>query len=128
VYVGDGKTLPIDDYLKLHPHPTYVDLAKRMHELAVGSHGERAGDILLLAHNGDRDRPEDRFYFAAPYRSWHGSPSKLDSEIPLIVANPRHKAAAIGSWVSQVLGDRPYQRKVSDIILGLRKRGIQPTP
>jgi predicted AlkP superfamily pyrophosphatase or phosphodiesterase len=124
VYVGDGKTLPIDDYLKLHPHPTYVDLAKRMHELAVGSHGERAGDILLLAHNGDRDRPEDRFYFAAPYRSWHGSPSKLDSEIPLIVANPRHEAAAIGSWVRQVLGDRPYQRKVSDIILGLRKRGI----
>ena len=123
VYVGGGKTEPIDAYLKEHPHPTYVDVARRMHELAVGVHGERAGDVLLLAHNGDRDKPEDRFYFAAPYRSWHGSPSRQDSEIPLIVAHPHHQAAAIAAWVDQVLGDRPYQRKVMQIILGLRAGG-----
>jgi hypothetical protein len=120
VYVGDGKTLPLDTYLEQHPHPTYVDVARRLEELAVGRHGERAGDLLLLAHNGDRERPEDRYYFAKPFRSWHGSPSRQDSEVPLIVANPKRTAEAIHTWVGAVLGDRPYQRKIADIIMGLR--------
>ena len=71
---------------------------RRLDELAVGVHGDRAGDILLLAHDGDRDTPEERYYFAAPFRSWHGSPSKQDSEVPLIVANPHVDAAAIRAW------------------------------
>jgi len=120
VYVGDGKTTQVDVWLHEHPHPTYVYVEDRLHDLAVGRYGERAGDILLLAHNGDRDRPEDRFYFAAPYRSWHGSPSKQDSEIPLIVANSAHAAADIGAYVGKLLGDRPFQQKVTDVLLGLR--------
>jgi hypothetical protein len=120
VYVGGGKTMPVDAYLKEHPHPTYIAVDARLRDLGVGPHGERAGDILLLAHNGDRDNPLDRYYFAAPYRSWHGSPSKQDSEIPLIVANPLHPSATIGAWVKDVLGDRPYQQKVTDVLLGLR--------
>jgi hypothetical protein len=120
VYVGGGKTMPVDAYLKEHPHPTYVSMDARLHDLGVGVHGERAGDLLLLAHNGDRDNPLDRFYFAAPYRSWHGSPSKQDSEIPLIVANRLHASAAIGTWVKGVLGERPFQQKVTDVLLGLR--------
>ena len=120
VYVGGGKTMQVDVWLHEHPHPTYVYLEERLRDLAVGRYGERAGDILLLAHNGDRDRPEDRFYFAAPYRSWHGSPSKQDSEIPLIVAHPRHGAAAIGAYVGKLLGDRPFQQKVADLLLDIR--------
>lgn len=122
VYLGGGKTMPIDAYLAAHPHPTYVDVARRLDELAVGPHGERAGDLLLLAHNGDRSQAADRFYFAAPFRSWHGSPSRTDSEVPLIVANPHVTAAAIHAWVGAKLGDRPYQRKVADIVLGLRAK------
>jgi hypothetical protein len=117
--------MQIDTYLHEHPHPTYVYMEERLRDLAVGRFGERAGDILLLAHNGDRERPEDRFYFAAPYKSWHGSPSKQDSEIPLIVAHPRHAAAAIGAYVSGILGDRPFQQKVTDILLGLRAGAAQ---
>ncbi len=120
VYVGGGKTMAVDAWLHEHPHPTYVYVEERLHDLAVGRFGERAGDILLLAHNGDRERPEDRFYFAAPYKSWHGSPSKQDSEIPLIVASSTHSAAAIGAFVGAILGDRPFQQKVADILLGLR--------
>jgi hypothetical protein len=120
VYIGGGKSVPIDDFLKDHPHPTYVALSERLHDLAVGVHGERAGDLLLIAHDGDRDRPEDRYYFAAPYRSWHGSPSRTDSDLPLIVANPKQSAAAIGSRVRRVLGDRPFQQKVTDLMLELR--------
>jgi hypothetical protein len=123
VYIGGGRTMTIDAYLRERPHPTYVALAARMEELAVGRYGERAGDILLLAHNGDRNRPEDRFYFSNPYRSWHGSPSRLDSEIPLIVANRHSTAAEIGAWVEPILGDRPFQRKITDIILKLREAG-----
>jgi hypothetical protein len=121
VYVGGGKTQSIADYLEAHPHPTYVAVARRMAALAAGPHGERAGDILLLAHNGDRATAEERFYFATPYRSWHGSPSKLDSEIPLIVAHPGRTRAAIGAFVKPILGDRPFQQKIADIVLALRK-------
>ena len=103
-----------------HPHPTYVDVARRFEELAVGRHGERAGDLLLLAHNGDRERPEDRYYFAKPFRSWHGSPSRQDSEVPLIVAHPKRTAEAIHTWIGALLGDRPYQRKITDIVMELR--------
>ncbi len=122
VYVGDGKTMAIDAYLAEHPHPTYVALADRMRGLAVGVHGERAGDILLLAHNGDRKDPKDRFYFSEPYRSWHGSPSKLDSEIPLIVAHRARSSSAIKAFIQPILGDRPYQQKIFDIMLALRRK------
>jgi hypothetical protein len=121
VYVGDGKTESIDDYLRAHPHPTYVAFAERMHELAVGVHGERAGDVLLIPHDGDRDRPDERYYFAAQYHSWHGSASRGDSEIPLIVANRHHHAAQIGAWVRHVLADKPRLEKLSDLVIGLRE-------
>jgi len=120
VYLGDGKTMPLDDYLREHPHPTYVAFTERMRQLAVGPHGERAGDILLLAHNGDRKRPEDRLYFALEYRSWHGSPSRDDSEIPLIVG--RHHMRSDRDIVHDVLGDTPYQWKLTPLMRALSKR------
>lgn len=119
--VFDGKELvPVDAYLQAHPHPSYVALSERLQDLAVGPHGERAGDVILIAHNGDRDRPADRYYFATPYRSWHGSPSRKDSEVPLIVAHPKFTATAIGQRVGAVLGTTPRQQKVTDLLLSLR--------
>ncbi len=121
VYVGGGKTVPIDDYLAAHPHPTYVAMSQRLADLAVGVHGERAGDIMLLAHDGDRDRPQDRYYFARAYRSIHGSPSRNDSQIPLIVANAQLSAAAIGERVTRVLGGNACIERITDLILDLAK-------
>lgn len=120
VYVGDGRTLPVAAYLQQHPHPSYVEVEARLNDLAVGRFGERAGDIMLLAHNGDRDIPDERYYFASPYRSWHGSPSRQDSEIPFIVANPRFSAQQIQRRVSALLGPAPRQQKVTDVLLDLR--------
>ena len=120
VYVGDGKTLPIGAYLEAHPHPTYVQAEVRLADLAVGAHGERAGDIMLIANNGNRDIPDERYYFASPYRSWHGSPSRQDSEIPLIVANPKFSAEQIHQRITPLLGPAPRQQKVADILFDLR--------
>jgi hypothetical protein len=120
VYVGEGETQPLDAYLETHPHPTYVAFDSRLRELAVGPHGERAGDVLLVAHNGDRDRPEDRFYFAAPYHSWHGSPSQQDSRIPVIVAHPDKNAAEIEALVRPYLGANPRAQDVGKLLVGLR--------
>jgi hypothetical protein len=128
VYVGDGRTLPIGAYLEQHPHPTYVAAEARFHDLAVGLRGERAGDIMLLAHNGDRDVPDERYYFASPYRSWHGSPSRQDSEIPLIVANPHYTQQEIRARVQGVLGDTPRQQKVTDLLLDLRAEPRRSSP
>ena len=51
----------------------------------------------------------------------HGGKKSVDSEIPLIVANPNETAKSIGVRVKKVLADRPYQQKITDIILELRK-------
>ena len=120
VYVGNGRTQPVETYLRAHPHPTYVDLPARLRDLAVGPHGERAGDVLLLAHNGDVQSPDARYYFASFYHSWHGSPSRRDSEIPLVVAHPRLDAEAIGRVVRRALGPRPAQQGLTDVLLALR--------
>ncbi|MBA3391726.1 MAG: alkaline phosphatase family protein [Deltaproteobacteria bacterium] len=120
VYVGAGKTTPLGEYLKANPHPTYIATEARLRDLAVGKRGERAGDIMLIANNGNKATADERYYFAHPYRSWHGSPSRDDSEIPLIVAHPKRRAAAIGSWVRGILGDEPFQQKLTDLVLGLR--------
>jgi hypothetical protein len=120
VYTGHGHSVPLEDYLRDHPHPTYIDFPERMHDLAVGIRGERAGDIILITHDGDVDNVQDRYYFAKLYRSWHGSPSKRDSEIPLIVAHRGYDAARIGRWVEKQLGDRPYLERFTDLLLGLR--------
>ena len=126
VYVGGGKLVPVEKYLEEHPHPTYVDMASRLRDLGVGPHGERAGDIILLAHNGDRDAPDGRYYFAEPYHSWHGSPSRRDSDIPLIVARAGDSTDAIGGIVRNALGDDPHQQKVTDLLLTLRRRPASP--
>ena len=122
VYVGSGKTMPLADYLQAHPHPTYVAMEERLRDLAVGVRGERAGDILLLAHDGDRAKPDERFYFAGRYHSWHGSPSRKDSEIPFIVANPKRSSASLRAQVNRILGAEPHrQQKVTDVLLELRE-------
>lgn len=120
VYVGGGKTVPVDAYLKEHPRASYVDVAERLRDLAAGPHGDRAGDIMLFARNGDREDPRERFYFAEPYRSWHGSPSRADSELPFIVAHPKRSTTELAKRLDRHLSARPYQQKVTDVLLDLR--------
>jgi hypothetical protein len=78
---------------------------------------------MLLAHNGDRDQPGERYYFAAQYRSWHGTPSRGDSQIPLVVAHPGRSAEEIEALVRRVLGDAPRQQKLAPLLLELRAVG-----
>ena len=120
VYVGNGQTVPVAGYLQEHPHPTYIELETRLKDLAAGVRGERAGDIMLIAHNGDQDLPDNRYYFAGVYRSWHGSPSRQDSEVPLIVANPKLTSEQIRERVVPVLGPSPRLQKVADVLFNLR--------
>lgn len=119
--VFDGKSLvAVDRFLEAHPHPTYVSLDIRLRQLAVGPAGERAGDVILIAHNGDVEDAKNRYYFAHVYHSWHGSPSRQDSELPLIVAHPSQDSETIGAIVRHVFGGTPYQRKLADLMLRLR--------
>jgi predicted AlkP superfamily pyrophosphatase or phosphodiesterase len=124
VYDGRGRLVPIARYLEQHPHPNYVELERRLKALGVGRAGERAGDVVLIACNGDKNEPKERYYFSSRYRSWHGSPSRQDSEISLIVAHSREPAEAIGRRVKQVLGNEPFQEKFADVLIALRY-GVQ---
>lgn len=87
-----------------------------MRELAAGRYGERAGDVLMIANNGNVEQPGDRRYFAGLYHSWHGSPSRQDSEVPLIVAHPRRSAHELKLLTERVLGPRPRHQDIARLI------------
>jgi hypothetical protein len=118
VYEG-GRLVPVDEWLRRHPHADWVAVASRLEELGVGRHGERAGDLVLVSRVGEA--LQERWYFGPRYYSQHGSPTRRDSEVPLIVAHPRYDAADIAAIVRAVLGDRHRQADVAELILRLRR-------
>jgi hypothetical protein len=83
-----------------------------------------AGDVILIANNGNRATPEDRYHFAVPYSSWHGSPSHRDSDIPLILSHRQHSAGELGALVSDVFAGRSNQRLIADLLLKLRQAPV----
>ena len=118
--VFNGKRLlKISDYLDQHPRPDLIDLDRRMRWLSEGPYGNRAGDILLLTRSGLNLPIEQRFYFSGPYHSWHGSASKQDSFIPLIVASHSVSGSALKALVDRVAGDKPSQLDLVPIVRAL---------
>lgn len=124
VYLGGGRTEPVDAHLARHPRHHYVEVGSRLRDLAVGARGHHAGDLLLLAKNGDEARPEDRYYFSGLYHSWHGSPSRVDSEIPLVVAHARKTAEEVRAHVRRVTGARVEATEIAAIVEAL----VYPEP
>ena len=122
VYLGQGKTQRLGAYLAAHPELPYVAAEARLRELAVGPVGDRAGDILLLSRSAAAERPEDRYYFSGTYHSWHGSPSRRDSEVPLIVAHRGRSSEQLRRLVSDALGDEPRLQAVGQLLLTLARR------
>ena len=120
VYLGGGKTADIDRALALDPHPTYVRVASRLRDLAVGRHGDRAGDIILVTRSGAAADIRERYYFSHTYRSWHGSPSRRDSEIPFILAHPAKTSRELGALADRHLGDAPVIDAVGRLLVDLR--------
>lgn len=119
--VWDGKQLvPIATYLKRHPRPDLLRLNERMQALGTGPYGAHAGDVVLLA-NARADQPiEARFYFGADrYTSWHGSPSALDSRIPLVVAHGAKSGAELRRLTSRTLGATPSLLDLTPLVRAL---------
>jgi hypothetical protein len=121
--VWDGQDLvDMGDYLARHPRPDLLDFERRMHDLAAGPYGHRAGDVLLFARSGGTRPMEDRFYFSGRYRSWHGSPDAQDSRIPLVIAHGREEGASLRARVTAAVGDAPMQEDIAALILALLAR------
>jgi hypothetical protein len=125
--VFDGTRLvPIGEYLAANPRPDLLRFEERMNDLAVGPFGHRAGDVLLMARSGMHRPIEDRYYFSAEYRSWHGSAHPDDSHIPLVVARPGGSGQEIRARVSAAIGERPSQLDVVPLVLELLGRTGSP--
>lgn len=104
-YLGDGRWEPLEATLRATPRRNYVQAAERLRDLVDGPAGDRAGDLVLVARNGDEARVEDRYYFAGLYRSWHGSPSRQDAEVPFIVAHPTRSRAELKAVVDRAMAE-----------------------
>lgn len=81
--------------------------------------GHRAGDVMLLTKSGLERDVQDRFYFSGPYRSWHGSPNRSDSNILFTVLQVGTSGAAIRDRVREVTQGTPSQLDVTNVILEL---------
>ncbi|HEY9157452.1 alkaline phosphatase family protein [Candidatus Binatus sp.] len=118
--IFDGHRLvPIWEYLIRHPRPDLLQLDRRMQWLSAGPYGNRSGDILLLSRSGLNQPIQDRYYFSAPYHSWHGSASMQDSHIPLIVARKDYPGAKLKQLVDKVAGSQPSQLALVPIVRAL---------
>jgi hypothetical protein len=118
--IFDGHRLvPIWLYLLLHPRPDLIQLNRRMRWLSAGPYGNRSGDVLLLSHSGLNEPIQNRYYFSAPYHSWHGSASLQDGHIPLIVARKKYDGAKLKRLVDGIGGDEPSQLALVPIVRSL---------
>ena len=118
--VFDGNRLiPIWKYLLKYPRPDLIQLDRRMQWLSMGPYGNRSGDILLLARSGLNRPIAKRYYFSAPYNSWHGSASPQDSHIPLIVARGNYPGSNLKKLVDQVAGSQPSQLDLVPLVRAL---------
>ncbi|MEL6614416.1 MAG: alkaline phosphatase family protein [Bacteroidota bacterium] len=118
--VLDGDRLvPLATYLAATPRPDLVDLERRLGWLTDGPMGHRAGDVLLLAKAGEQRPLAERYTFGDGGASGHGSASRSDSIIPLVVANPSASGEAIRQRLREAVGERPTQLDVTDLILDL---------
>jgi len=122
--IFDGERLvDIATYLRRSPRPDLIRLESRMRGLAAGPYGHRAGDVLLLSRSGLELPIEERFYFSGPYRSWHGSPTRQDSHVPLIVAHGRRSGEELQGLTVEVVGAEPSQLDIVPLVLRLFERG-----
>lgn len=127
--IYDGHQLvPINDYLREHPRPDLIQLNRRMRWLSAGPFGDRAGDVLLLAKSGLQRNIQDRYYFSHPYRSWHGSASKADSHITLVLANQRTSGADLQLLAGAIAGPQPSHLDVVALVRAMLKQGKTAEP
>jgi len=102
-----------------HPRPDLIQLDRRMRWLSAGPYGNRSGDIMLLTLSGTNRRIAKRYYFSAPYHSWHGSASAQDSHIPLIVAREHYPGTKLKKIVDEVAGSQPSQLALVPLVRAL---------
>jgi hypothetical protein len=99
VYLGDGRTQPLADYLAAHPELDYADAVNRIRLAASAATGD-----LILAANG-----REGYYFGAPTTGVHGGLYPGESEVVLTFACPGGSAEEI-AWlretVTGVIADR----------------------
>ncbi len=121
--VWDGEALvPVSTYLAANPRPDLLGLEERLEALGVGRYGHRSGDIMLLARYREQDPESERYYFSSRYRSWHGSPSRQDSEILFALARRGQTSSVLQTQMRAAVGDQPSQLDVTPLILRLLGR------
>jgi hypothetical protein len=126
--IFDGRRLvPIEQYLRAHPRPDFIQLERRMRWLSAGPWGNHAGDVLLLSKSGLNRPIEDRYYFSRPYNSWHGSPSMQDSHITFAIANSKSSGAALKDAIAQLGDGEPSQLDLTPLVLKLLDQQAHPS-
>lgn len=123
--VFDGASLvSLESYLAHNPREDLALLKERLSWLTDGPQGDHAGDIAVLARGG-ADRPlEERYYFALPHFSGHGSAHVQDGAIPLLLAQTRTSGETLRDLLHEIAGAAPTQLSVTPLVEGLLERNL----
>jgi hypothetical protein len=105
----DGRLHDVDAWLEANDMGHLLEFDRRLLELTDGPSGGLAGEIILVPHYGMRYPAADRFYFAKPMTSVHGSATVEDSRFTWLVVHPRRSGAEIQRMVEPVVAGMARQ-------------------
>ncbi|WP_376694913.1 hypothetical protein [Wenzhouxiangella sp. EGI_FJ10305] len=81
---------------------------------------------MLLSWYLEQDPVKDRYCFSTFYRSWHGSPSRQDSEILYALARPASTGPGLRVQMHAAIGESLSQVYVTPLIFALLDRSDVP--
>ena len=111
--------MPVDAYLAREPRERYVDVERRLRELAVGPRGDHAGDVLLLARNGNEADAQEPILLlgAVPRLARQPEPHRLRDPV-----DPRASAecdAELAARMRAITGERVEATEIAGLIEAL---------
>lgn len=75
---------------------------------------------MLITRYGDERDVNDRYYIGHEIRAEHGGPSRVESEIPLVLAHPRLSRRELARIAGRALGASPTISDVGRLLIELR--------
>jgi hypothetical protein len=112
-----GRLHDVDAWLAANDVGHLVEFERRLRELTDGPQGGKVGEIILVPHYGMRYPESERYYFAQPTTSEHGSATVEDSRFTWLVVHSRMDGAEIQRMVESVVSGAARQQHFLPLVL-----------
>lgn len=123
---SDGQWREVPDVIAAAGLDHQVELDARLRDLTDGPYGHLMAEVVLVPRYGMQYPESERYYFAMPMHSEHGSGTIEDGRFTWLVTHARKSGVEIQRIVNEVTSGRPRQQHF--LPLALRLLEIDPDP